>query len=384
MDTLPYESLYKPQMGRTIENNPYLTLDNLNHPILAFADWESYCHTGDVDRLEHVLEPLSRYYSAMKYHLRHVSGLYVTDWASMDNSPRNLRMGLALDTSSEMALFARNLLDIMRVLERERGLHPGERAGELEGDFRELVDRINADMWDEETGFYHDLTFDGECVKVKTIAAFWTLLAGIAGGDRAERLFGWLKDTGTFNRRHRVPVLAADEPGYDPEGGYWKGSVWAPTNAMVVLGLERCGEDDLAKEIALNHIDMVAKVFMRTGTIWENYPADSVSSGNADHRDFVGWSGIGPIMFLLRYGIGLHPDLKTDRLVWTLDEEMLRTGSVGCRNYWFKGKTADLTADLKDERLSIRVSALQAFDLEVRFRDSVRVYHVDKSLEVEW
>lgn len=384
MDSLPYESLYKPQMGRTIEKNPYLTLDNLNHPILAFAEWESYCHTGDIGRLERVLEPLYRYYSAMKYHLRHISGLYVTDWASMDNSPRNQRMGLALDTSSEMALFAQNLLDIMRVLKVKIGREEDEeRVRELRDDLRDLEARINSGMWDEESGFYHDLTFDGEPVKVKTIAAFWTLVAGVAKRERAERLCGWLRDTRTFNRLHRVPVLAADEPGYDPEGGYWKGSVWAPTNAMVVLGLEKCGETGLAKEIALNHVDMVAKVFRLTGTIWENYPADAISSGNADHQDFVGWSGIGPILFLLRYGIGLHPDGETDRLVWTLDEEMLRSGTVGCRKYWFRGKTADLTADLHEDKLSIKVSSRKDFDLEVRFRDEVRIFHVDKGLEVE-
>lgn len=383
MDALPYEALYKPHMGRTIEKNPYLTLDNLNHPILAFAEWESYCHTGDVARLERTLEPLYRYYSAMKYHLRHVSGLYVTDWASMDNSPRNQRMGLALDTSSEMALFARNLLDILHVLEMERGIIREEWVRELEEDLRDLRERVNSAMWDEETGFYHDLTFEGECVRVKTIAAFWTLLSGVAEGERAERLSGWLKDEKTFNRLHRVPVLAADEPDYDPEGGYWKGSVWAPTNAMVVLGLERCGESALAKEIALNHVDMVAKVFMKTGTIWENYPADSVSSGNADHKDFVGWSGIGPILFLLRYGIGLHRNPRTSRLVWTIDEDLLRTGPVGCRNYWFGGNTVDLTAEWSGDRVALRVRAEKAFDLEVRFLCAVRIFHVDTLMEVE-
>ncbi len=29
---LPYEDMYKPNMGRIIEKKPYLTLDNLNHP----------------------------------------------------------------------------------------------------------------------------------------------------------------------------------------------------------------------------------------------------------------------------------------------------------------------------------------------------------------
>ncbi len=63
-----------------------------------------------------VLEPLYHYHEAMKYHLRHQNGLYITDWASMDNSPRNKHLGLAVDTSCEMAMFAGNLIDIMDVL----------------------------------------------------------------------------------------------------------------------------------------------------------------------------------------------------------------------------------------------------------------------------
>ena len=48
-----------------------------------------FVHTGDVERLQLVWEPLYQYYKAFRHHVRHENGLYVTDWASMDNSPRN-------------------------------------------------------------------------------------------------------------------------------------------------------------------------------------------------------------------------------------------------------------------------------------------------------
>ena len=102
-----------------------------------------------------------------------------------------------------------------------------------------------------------------------------------------------------------MPTLAADEPGYDPAGGYWRGAVWAPTDTMVIRGLENYGYFDLAREIALEHLDRVAEVFHQTGTIWENYAPDSVHQGKPAKGDFVGWSGIGPILYLLEYAIGL-------------------------------------------------------------------------------
>jgi hypothetical protein len=380
---IPYEEMYKPDMGRVIEKNPYLTLDNLNHPILAMAEWESYCHTKEIDRLKLVLEPLCRYYAALKYHLRHANGLYVTDWASMDNSPRNRYLGLAIDTSCEMVLFARNILDIMDELEKNgMTVADGSLKSELREDISVLSERINSLMWNDEDGFYYDLTFDGDQTGMKTIAAYWALVSGVADPRQARLLAEWLNDRDTFNRPHRVPVLAANEEGYDPEGGYWKGSVWAPTNTMVVLGLEKNGYHDLAREIGLNHLDAVSKVFTSTGTIWENYPADSITSGNSDKKDFVGWSGMGPIMFLLRYGIGLRSDIKRDLLVWDISNDILKDGPIGCKNYWFFGITADFMAHMDDKKLKLEVNTSKPFELEILFNGKKRQYHVDGRFEV--
>ena len=52
-----------------------------------------------------VYEPLVRYYRALQTYIRQGNGLYMTDWASMDNSPRNEYLaqgGTAVDTSSQM------------------------------------------------------------------------------------------------------------------------------------------------------------------------------------------------------------------------------------------------------------------------------------------
>lgn len=375
MTNLPYEEMYKPDMGRVIEKNPYLTLDNLNHPILAFSEWQSYCFTKDAGRLKLVFEPLYQYYQAMKYHLRHANGLYVTDWASMDNNTRNAHLGVAIDTSAEMVLFARNLLSMIEVVKDVAD--KDNRVKELQTDADELAQLINEKMWNEEDGFYYDLTFEGEQVGIKTVAAFWTLIAGIADEKQAKRLTEWLNDKDTFNRVHRVPVLAANEPGYDPEGGYWRGSVWAPMNAMVILGLEHCGYHKLAKEIALNHLTVVADVFKATGTIWENYPADSISSGNADKYDFVGWSGIGPILYLIEYAIGLSAAENGPGLVWEISKENIKDGTIGCENYWFAGHTATFKAYLKADRLQVEIETNDIFPMKVIYENKAADLTID-------
>jgi hypothetical protein len=69
----------------------------------------------DKARLGRVWEPLVRYYGALEEFLRQGNGLYMTDWASMDNSTRNAyldRGGTGIDISCEMVLFARQLAEI--------------------------------------------------------------------------------------------------------------------------------------------------------------------------------------------------------------------------------------------------------------------------------
>ena len=217
---------------------PLLTLDGLDHPIMAWAEVESVRYTGNTQRVALVYSPLVHYYEALQKYLRQGNGLYMTDWASMDNSPRNAFLkngGCAVDTSCEMVLFARNLATLATMLHK-----PAEnRRFNREAD--KLSKTINRLMWDKSKKFYFDLSLDGKLAPVKTVAAFWTLVAGVASREQARCLVAELNNPKTFDRTHRVPTLAADEPGYDPKGGYWRGSVWAPTTTMVIRGLQSYG-----------------------------------------------------------------------------------------------------------------------------------------------
>jgi hypothetical protein len=317
---------------------PCLTLDALNHPILAWAEWESVRVTGDCTRVAMVYEPLVHYYRALQTYLQQGNGLYMTDWASMDNSPRNeylARGGTAVDTSSEMVLFAHQLADMAELLGKkdEATAYRREAAG--------VARTINEKMWNAQRKFYFDLTVDGTQSPAKTIAAFWTLLAGVASAEQAEALAAELRNPDSFGRRHRVPTTPADQPGFDPAGGYWRGAVWSPTNTMIIRGLERYEQQALAHELALEHLRMVSEVFQTTGTVWENYAPDSVSPGKPAKPDFVGWTGIVPIMYFLEYAVGLKPDAPHNRLTWVLVSKQ----RCGCEQFRFNGHVVSLIAE---------------------------------------
>ncbi|MBN2475815.1 MAG: phosphodiester glycosidase family protein [Pirellulales bacterium] len=328
---------------------PRLTLDALNHPILAWAEMESYRLTGDRRRLRLVWPPLVEYYRALKEHLRQGNGLYMTDSASMDNSPRNRWLrggGTAVDTSCEMVLFARNLAEMAELLDLP------DDAARYGREADELARLIRAKMWNGQRRFFFDLTAEQKHVPVRTVAAYWTLVAGVADEPQVAALIAALKDPHAFGTRHRVPTLAADEEAFQgATGGYWRGAVWAPTTMMVVRGLQRCGRDALAHEIAVSHLESVVAVFRDTGTIWENYAPQQIAPGKPAKRDFVGWSGIAPIALLIEHALGVRADATTNTIVWTIRSPK----RVGIERFWFAGRTVSLLCEPPDDSDARRV-----------------------------
>ena len=350
---------------------PFLTLDALNHPIFSWAEREYFRVTGDHQRIALVYEPLVRYYRALQEYLRQGNGLYMTDWASMDNSPRNVHLakgGCAVDTSSQMVLFANDLAVFAGILGKKK------EAAQFKREAVETAARINKLMWDPDRKFYYDLTWEGTRVPVKTIAGFWPLIAGIPTKAQADALAAELQNTNTFNRAHRVPTLAADQRGYDPRGGYWCGAVWVPTDTMVIRGLERYGHNPLARDIALNHLSCMGVVFKQTGTVWENYAPDSLAPGKPAKGDFVGWTGIGPIVYLLEFAIGLTPDARSNTLTW----KPTSSKKSGCERYRFNSHVADLLATPDGNQWNLRVHSDGDFTLKVALGGREKTFAVQK------
>jgi len=199
------------------------------------------------------------------------------------------------DTSCQMAFNALNLGVMAHRLGRD-----AEEA-ELRRQHAEIAAAINELCYDEAKGFYFD-RLGGKTLSRRTICGFWPLLAEVATPERAGRLVEELRNPARFNRPCGIPTLAADDPDYDPESGYARGPAWAHTNYMVLAGLEKYGERQLARDFAQKLYRAAETLWEKTGTIWENY-----SPEQADHpparscRDFCGWSALIPIAIYREY-----------------------------------------------------------------------------------
>jgi hypothetical protein len=332
--------------------------DSINPPLLAWAEWQCYRLHGQPARLHEVWPALDRYYRYLRDWHRIDNGLYwITDLGSgMDNTPR-FAAGWA-DLSCQQALNATTMARIATEI-------GDDTASEWYAEEHRVLARlINDIMWDEADGFYWDVDANGAATKAKTVAGFWALLGDVAAPQQVARLVEHLRDPASFWRTHPFPTLAADHPMYKPQGDYWRGAVWAPTNYMIIKGLRHTRQTALAREAALRHVDAVERVYRATGTVWENYRADEDAPGVPARPDFVGWTGCGPIALLLEEIIGVEVDAHAQTVRWNITEG----GSHGVLSLPFADGVVDLLIDADDQ---ITVRCTQPLTLEIEGRRGI-------------
>lgn len=293
---------------------------SVNPPLLAFAELELYGERPDPVRVQRVYPVLRKHYSYLRRRFRMADGLYFSDafGSGMDNIPRypdgweddgrgiTLKLlrpdlfvydglspawnvqGRSVDFSAQMALFAEQLAAIAVIIGR-----PQDQAQLLRQRAQD-VEAINRHCWDPVDGCYYDLAY-GKRIRRQHVGQFWTLMAGVATPSQARRLMAHLVNPTKFWRRMPVASWPADQAGYSQRGDYWLGSVWAPTNTMVLRGLRRYGQHALARRLIRDCFEGVAEVFERTGTFPENYAPDWAEAGIPSKTDFCGWTGIFPL-----------------------------------------------------------------------------------------
>ena len=341
--------------------------------ILGWSEWEYYCQTGDAQRLEMIFDPLLAYHLWLKEHRTWRDGTYwSTGWGcGMDNQPR-LEKGyhvcfshghmVWVDACIQQTLSAKILLQIADII----GRSDDENLPTLKEEIKSLTAIINDKLWHDEDAFYYDLWKTGELNKVKSAGAYWALLADVIPKERLDKFVAHLNNPNEFNRPCRVPTLSADHPDYKDDGEYWRGGVWAPTNYMILKGLEKNGYENLAYDIAKNCLDNVISVFKSDQTLYENYAPEKASKGNPAKNDFVGWSGLFPISIMFEYVFGIRPQAKQRKIVWNV--RLLE--KHGVKNYPLDGLSVDLICEeraTENDEPIITAICDEPIEIEIRY-----------------
>ena len=301
----------------------YIVISNTHHKVVTEGErtqppliaWAVDRITDNKEDLDEFYPKLKKYYLWLENNRKLENGLY--RWKSggesgMDNSPRfdpipgipptsetfNLNPATLssttahIDLSAMMALFASSMASIAKKTGRFEEVEYWDKK------HSEIKTLVNDLLYDKLDGFYYDREISGEWHRVKTVASFWPLTAGIAEPEMAKSMAAHAMNPEEFFTPMPIPTVAANDPTFC--FNYWRGPVWINTSYAALIGLKRMGYEEEAKVIGHRVVNGIKTELIRTGHLWEMYdpyagPAYSMHKKRVGPKEnstiFAGWTG---------------------------------------------------------------------------------------------
>ena len=186
----------------------------------------------------------------------------------------DIRKCVPLQTNFALVRFTK----ILSWIAAEIGWPDESRRWEIETTNR--TEKINELCWNEEKGFYFEYNFEQrKQLPFWSLAAYWSMWAGIANPNQAARL---VENLTRFEHEYGLAQTVEAYPIPHPEftALQWDyPSCWPPMQIMVVEALEKYGFHEEARRIAGKFLRMQLNVYQKTGYLWEKYNA---VSGNVE------------------------------------------------------------------------------------------------------
>lgn len=259
-------------------------------PVFAWAAWQVHEAGASADFLSSVYPGLVANHEYWKRELQVGSGLYTGGFLGMDNLPRAPGRAQA-DASAWMAFSAGHLARIADELG-----HTDSAAG-----YRDEVDdvatAVNAELWDDERGFYFDRDTDGRTpILTQSYSGLIPLIAGIVPADRIPRILAAVQDEDRFLSPHGIRSTSTDSvlyrPGYADQRGAnssWRGPIWLPINYLLV---DAIAEHDpaFAADLRLRLVELVETDWEATRRFHEYFDAETGEGLGADAQ--AGWTAL--------------------------------------------------------------------------------------------
>ncbi len=292
-------------------------------PLFAWAEFNLYHKSANKRRIKEVMPVLQKYMEWVDATYKQENGLYSAPMQSstMFNSPRK-DCYYPIDFNAALAINCAHMSALGDILNDKELSFQYKRA------YFSLKTRINTMMWDNETGFYHDLNKDEERLPQKTIAGFWPLLAEIPNADKADALIDHLSNPTTFGTDHPFPTLSADSPNFSEDGDGFKGSVFPAFNFMIIKGLEKYQRYDLARECSIRHLYYILEGLQpadgKKGDMYEAYkPCKEGKAVMPSNEDFpkvryLQTVGLSTIALMIENVIGLSISLPRKTVDWII------------------------------------------------------------------
>ncbi|WP_254454444.1 trehalase family glycosidase [Flavobacterium sp. M31R6] len=242
----------------TIEPNNYR---NTKAPLAAWAVWEIYKQNKDVSFIKEMYPKLKKYHDWWYKERDHDQdglcefgstdgSVIAAKWESgMDNAVRfdnskilkNGEKAYSLDQESvdlNSFLYAEKnylakMAQVLKLADEEK---------KWKSESNTLKIQIQTQFWDATTGWFYDTSIDGKTsVKEMGCEGFLPLWTEVATSEQANAIKNNLLNPITFNTFVPLPTLAANNPKFNPEDGYWRGPIWLDQVYFGINGLEKYG-----------------------------------------------------------------------------------------------------------------------------------------------
>jgi hypothetical protein len=266
-------------------------LEGETPPLFAWAAWQVYEMDDDRVFLEELFPRLEMHYAFVrKAYDRDRDNLHTGGFMGMDNIPRPGNPDEEeADLSGWVAFFAHYLAHIADEIGQP------DRADFYRAEYERIVAQINAQLWDETTGFYYDRNAHGFLFE-KSYAGLIPFIAGAPDAAQTNRIIEHLTNPAEFWTDYGIRSLSADsavyEPGYSESGwknSNWRGPIWLPVNYLLVQRLAET-HPTLADRLREALIANVEAQWRATSHFWEYYDAETGQGLGADHQ--TGWTAL--------------------------------------------------------------------------------------------
>jgi neutral trehalase len=333
--------------------------EGLGIPLFAWSEFNIYHKSANKKRVKDILPILCKYTSWIDSVFKKPNGLYRVPLpvTGMTNSPRGDAY-YSLDFNTMMAI---NMLYISALAGI---LNDKETSLQYKRHYFILKTKINSLMWNNEDGFYYDINKLEQQVRVKTIAGYWSLLAEIPNGEKADQIIQKLTDPMFFGTAHPFPTLAVSEKEFDENGRGYRGSVFPHLTFMVIKGLERYQGYELARECAMRHIyfmldSMTPDGNHHKGNLWEAYlprkegPAKWSGKPAFPRSQYLAYDALSTICLTIENIIGLYISLPHKTVDWIIPD----LEKMGVENLSLKNNMITIISDKSGRGWEIRMES---------------------------
>lgn len=161
------------------------------------------------------------------------------------------------------------------------------------GEYERIKEKMNREMYDEETGMYCNLHWNGEKDYRFSPTHFYPLLAQIPDERQAEKMvYGHLLSEQEFWGEYVIPSISKREAAYKDQD-YWRGRIWGPMNYLVYEGLKQYPFEEVADKFSKKCRNLFLGEWISESHIHENYNAETGDGDDKTNADpFYTWGAL--------------------------------------------------------------------------------------------